>query len=484
MEAFKRSLKSSLPQNDHVKDLESGRLHPNQMLKRFGIKPHQIRKLLKLPVPTHDPVIYPAAESRVASIPLPPNPISSQRISLNTVSLSSATAAVSVPTSLTGGADPATATETASSLPPSAAHASTVVAAMVLESHPLVSEYRNDVLPKLKKMMDRYFSTPVGGEPIEVFLKPGSRPEKLTVFIVFRKPRKMRRAVEKSGCINYQNFDVVVEKGPDLRYTAGQRIHPEHELHPLKAPSLPEYSTGFPFQSYRENNLLGAALVGGVVRIGGQLCGLTVFHFLKESYKRDDTVARDEHGPESSASGKSSDTSTLNSVLTTNTIGEPSVDTSLSGTEIFLQPWNQLGSNAAERRGIQMKIHSASGTRLGILPYCQSRDAFRGSGDLAEDMHCIMDWALVDLGDVPLFSNRYVDTQDGGAMGQVKTVGCTTDPQDKAVDILIKGEVYCKGLVSGIPCLLGLQNARGYGITFMVSTDRELCELTPICHRL
>lgn len=88
--------------------------------------------------------------------------------------------------------------------PGTPAAAPPVIAPMVPEDHPLVSEYRNDVLPKLTKMMDRYFSTPAGSKPIEASLQPGSSLHRLTIHITYRKPRKMRRAIEKLGCINPQ----------------------------------------------------------------------------------------------------------------------------------------------------------------------------------------------------------------------------------------------------------------------------------------
>jgi len=337
--------------------------------------------------------------------------------------------------------------------------------------------------------MDRYFSTPRGGEPIEVFLKWGSVSEKLTVFISFRKPRKMRRAIEESGCINHRNFDVVVERGPDLRYVTGRGIHPEYRNHPLSIPDLPGYASGLPIRSFREGEPLGTALIGGVIRIDGRLWGLTVFHFLKGSWKKDSTVAENERELEISTSRECSDTSSLWSVHTATTDPASPLDTQLdaplsdvvSDVEVYLQPWTQLETTIAEVVGgepIQMRIRSTSGTRLSEFPYYQPGNTSLELGDLdAEDIRCIMDWALVDLGEIPLLSNSYADKHDGDF--QLKTVRTTTDPGDKAVDILVEGGVYCKGVASGIPCLLGLQNTRGYGLAFMISTDSELRELFP-----
>ena len=154
---------------------------------------------------------------------------------------------------------------------------------MVAYDHPLVAEYNNTVLPNLHRMFRRHFES----ERIAVCLLPspicssGSLSHgKLTVSIAYRKPRKMRTAIKKTCCLNTANFEVVVEKGPDLRFTASSADLRGN--HPLEIPGVPGCASGFPILSHLETSPLGSALVGGLLRVGTIYCGMTVYHFLEE----------------------------------------------------------------------------------------------------------------------------------------------------------------------------------------------------------
>ncbi|KAF8537288.1 hypothetical protein BDD12DRAFT_807067 [Trichophaea hybrida] len=490
--------RESSTSKEDQKNVETDRRRPGNIGSRLTSK---LRELWNLRVPSHPPSTQPpitlsqpahtpaspGIPADTAAIPVPPGLTFDNTTLVETASPGVQTDTTMVPVSgnatpteiaspgiqtdattspvpllpMCGITDP---TEATSTLSP--ADASTIACSMVPQNDPCAIEYREVVLPKLRKMMAHYFSNSARGEPIEVFLKWGDN-GKPTVFIICRMPKKMSKAIKNSGCINHQIFDVKIEKGPDLRYTAEQRIRLEHENHSLSIPDLSSCASGFPIRSFHKNKLLGLALIGGVLWIDGKLWGLTVFHFLKEPQKKDGIMTESEREPGSSTSGENSEVSSLNSVSTMATDETSSPNPPLSDIDISLQPWAQTET---EGKPIQLiRICWASGTRLSKWPYYQPRDTSTESGDFGiENIRCIMDWALVDLGDIPIRSNRYVNRDD-----ELKIIRSTTDPGDKRVDILVNGKVYCEGCVSGNPCLLGLQDTGGYGLAFMVSTDQE-----------
>jgi len=343
------------------------------------------------------------------------------------------------------------------------------------QNHPLREEYENEVLPDLRKMIHKYFSTE-GFQRIQIDPLAGSSPRKLTILIHCPDIKKMQRAIKRTRCIDEQKFDVRYKRGEKLRSTAGAG---NMENQPIGL-----NISGNPIHAFINDELLGTALIGGLVRIqseNGGYFGTTVFHFLTKTQETHQSADDSDTISEivmdcttgSIASETSSSTSSFSALDSEDLLEEPiSLDDSFSFRDIQLrtqtEPAVQFGplQGDPEKKQLQKSIHAASGVRVSKIPFSQ------GSRKSHRALRCIMDWALISVENGPLSPTTYIRNGNDGPA--TMTITSTTSPGGRAVDILKEGRVYCQGRTAGLPSLLPLYGKPEFGLAFMVSTDRKL----------
>ena len=253
----------------------------------------------------------------------------------------------------------------------------------------------------------------------------------------------MRKIIAQTNCIG-ENFDVVIQE-PDFQYASSRTSIFGEGNSPHGASEVLGCGSGFPITSALNDALQGSALVGGLLKVGGMYCGMTVYHFLDNSQEL------------GSASDEKDKSVPLN----------PMRRLKESGVQAFVQPWEGTGGGGQH---VQAPIYSASGSRLSSMKY-------QG----VEDLHCIMDWALVDLPDYAGLTNCYVDQSGEIEAGDpVRTIDSSvTDYGGRSVNILMEGGVLCKGRTSGIPCLMSLPDDSDVGLVFRVSMEGDAIRKFP-----
>jgi len=350
------------------------------------------------------------------------------------------------------------------------------------QNHPLQEEYENVVLPDLRRMIHKYFSTE-GFQRIQIDPLVGSSPQKLTILIHCPNPGEMKKAIKKTRCIDERKFDVKYKKGEKLRRTAGTGGVGNH-------PREPNIS-GNPIAAFRQDELLGTALIGGLVLIQGEndcYFETTVFHFLAGAQETYQSMEVSHAVPDITEDDTTSFVTweTSSSTCSFSTLGpedqpeeSSSPDESHSFEDVQLRTSAQtegrigsllVGVDEYEQSVLQRRICHVSGVRVSKVPFDQTKS----DGSLRS----IMDWALISVGNGLLSPTTY------SKKGVSVAITSTASPRGRAVDILVEGQIYCQGTTGGLPSLLPLQGKPEFGLAFMVSTDRKLreCSSYPDCY--
>jgi hypothetical protein len=372
--------------------------------------------------------------------------------------------------------------------------------------HPLVAEYRNHVLPNFKRMVDKYFSK--GDERMAVDLhcqpavsgQPNASNTKPVVVIMCKNKKKMRKAINRTECIDEEKFDVEIIRGDiiypsDTRNSNPQRLrqqyHPTtdeksgNKSNPERPTTLSQvaiYQCGLRIYPLLDNTPVGNTLVGGFIEVGERCYGLTVCHIFTSALQiRGELAPRFSH--------TESESSSLSSIQTA------SVDHDVAGEHAYTGPDELAGSPRWQLDtscGSDKLSESGEATRIAVRGPTSNRESFdrplvfKASGirltippGTDGNLRYVMDWALVDMGHEPRnqMPNSYTDTQiDSSGSPLLRRVTKTAHHGRKAVHLLIDGKVYCNGTTSGVPSLVSLQNKPDLGLAFMVSTDQILGE--------
>jgi hypothetical protein len=429
-------------------------------------KSRLIRALLKTVAPKHNPI------AQAAPTPQPNGQtVPATIVGANTAVKQPAVSSYAVPSTVTVQEQElsvanTTAAETGSQISPQSIP-------VVNQDHPLREEYEDVVLPDLRRMIHKYFSTD-GFQRIQIDPLTSSSPQKLTILIHCPSPRNMRRAVKRTRCIDKQKFEVKYKRGEKLRSTAGAG---NMENQPIGL-----NISGNPIYAFLHDELLGTALIGGLVQIQGESGGhfeTTVFHFLTETQGTHQPTDSDMileiavDGTTSSIASETSSSTSSFSVLGSEDQPEESIYLdNFSFRDIQLrthaEPAIQIEPlpGDSEKKQLQKSIHAVSGVRVSKIPFSQ------GSRKSSRALRCIMDWTLISVENGPLSPTTYI--RDGNDGPVTMTITSTTSPGGRAVDILVEGRVYCQGRTAGLPSLLPLHSKPEFGLAFMVSTDHKL----------
>jgi hypothetical protein len=164
-----------------------------------------IRALLSIIVPTHDPNVQ--AAPALPSSPYQTHDYIAPTTAANTnTAVAQPAASVLVPpsTAILNQEQPSNGSDTTST---SGSQKLSQYITMMDQNHPLREEYENVVLPDLRRMIHKYFSTE-GFQRIQIDPLVGSSSHKLTILIHCPSPGEMKKAIKKTRCIDERKFEV------------------------------------------------------------------------------------------------------------------------------------------------------------------------------------------------------------------------------------------------------------------------------------